>query len=778
MNAKRFSLSVMAIALASIFSVYDRLPTSSAFKPSPSTFLNAMESPSVEFQNSTWSFEPEPDTYSDQALLDLRFLNEAVAGETGFVRRSADGQDFVAGDGSPLRFWAVNSQVWERSPQALPDHARFLAKRGVNLVRWHGNIPNQAPHATWGEINQGERDRLWQLVAAMKQEGIYVTLSPYYSQWLQPQPQWPVPRSSETMHGLLFFDPEMQSAYKEWLRQLLEPVNPYTGIALKDDPAIALLQLQNEDSLLFWTFNDIKGDDLAILQRQFGQWLVTKYGSLDAASQAWQGNSLNEDQLSTGLVAFYPLWELTQTDQTHVPGKIERLADQTEFLTETMRQFNAEMVRFLREDIGTPILINGGNWKTANALRLYDAERYSYTTTDVIGVNRYYGGVHQGEHAGWAVIAGDRFTDDSVLTQPWQFPLNLKQVAHHPMIVPESSWTPPLDHQSEGPFLVSVFQSLTGIDGFYWFTTQEAQWQHPSSANGFLDSQGKWIFATPELLGNFPAAALVYRRGYIQTASPVVQEVRPVEDLWQRRSPAISELPGFDPNRDTALSQVQAQPEGNIHPLAFLTGPVTTTYTDPRSQQSADQGTSQRLDLSQYIDSDRQIVQSRTGEIMWDYGKGLCWVDAPQVQGVTGFLANYGPITLGDISLTSTNHYATAMVVSLDGVPIAQSNRLLVQVGTRARPTGWQQTATEWTDANNQSYNGFEVINHGEAPWQVISTKMDIHVRNPRINRAIALDMNGMARAAVSLKPIQGGQQLTLPPDAKYIILENASTRR
>ena len=721
----------------------------------------------------TWAFTPEPDTYAEDALLDLRNLNEDIAGETGFVQLSEDGRGFTDGNGNPLRFWAANSQVWEQAPETLSDHAKFLAKRGVNMVRWHGNIPSQEEGTPLTDINLDDRERLWQYVAAMKDEGIYMTLSPYYSQWLKPQPQWPVPRSGEDMDGLLFFDPELQAAYKEWLKQLLEPVNPYTGLALKDDPAIAIIQLQNEDSLLFWTFQHLKGDDLALLRQQFGEWLIAKYGSLDEALAAWDKVSISGedgDQKVTGLMGFYPLWELTKAPEPDT-GKAKRLADQTAFLTETMRQFNAEIVRFLREEIGTPALINAGNWKTANPVRLNDAERYSYTVAEVIGVNRYYGSIHEGDRTGWAITTGDRFTNESVLQRPWLFPLNLKQVANHPMIVSESSWVPPLNYQSEGPFLISVFQSLTGVDGFYWFTTQGAQWRQPSSANGHFPSIGKWVMNTPELMGNFPAAALVFRKGYIQTGEPVLEEFRSLDELWQRQSPLISETRSFDPNRDESFIQDnRGGGRRSVHPLAFLAGPVEVTY-DPRSNAEKPDPIIQ--DLSQYIDEDRGIVRSVTGEVMWDYERGLCWVDAPKAQGVTGFLADQGTIDLTDISVTSGNHYGTLWVVPLDDQAIASSDRLLVQVGTRARPTNWQETATTWTDKDDKAHHGFEIVNYGEAPWQVVEADMQLTLRNTDIDRAIALDMNGIALNDVPLESSEEGVIVSLPPDVKYIILEN-----
>ncbi len=64
----------------------------------------------AESVDETWAFEPAPDPFSDEAMLDLRHLNEAEAGETGWIRYDRNG-DFIKGDGTPIRFWAVHDEV-------------------------------------------------------------------------------------------------------------------------------------------------------------------------------------------------------------------------------------------------------------------------------------------------------------------------------------------------------------------------------------------------------------------------------------------------------------------------------------------------------------------------------------------------------------------------------------------------------------------------------------------------------------------------------------------
>ena len=110
----------------------------------------------------------------------------------------------------------------------------------------------------------------------------------------------------------MFFNPKLQEGYKAWLKALLVPANPHTGIPLAKDPALAMIHLQNEDSLLFWTEQSIKGKQLELLGKQFGDWVKKKYGSIPAARRAWGGESMEEDDPSRGILGIHIIWQLTQ----------------------------------------------------------------------------------------------------------------------------------------------------------------------------------------------------------------------------------------------------------------------------------------------------------------------------------------------------------------------------------------------------------------------------------------------------------------------------------
>ena len=737
----------------------------------------------------TWPFSPPRDTFSAESLLDLRSLNEKVAGETGFVRSNADG-DFVRGDGQAIRFWAVNTGVANRTgavrplwPQGSPDlarHARFLAKRGVNMVRLHQQISpdlQATPAAAIDDIHETQRDAIWRTVAAMRKEGIYTTLSPYWASPMKFAPGWNFPGGAgQSAQGLLFFDPTLQKAYRTWLRKLLTEKNPYTGLSLADDPSVAILQLQNEDSLLFWTVNGIQGAQRQALERRFGVFLVQKYGSLAKAQDTWKDAADGADAPPDGRMALLNLWELTQPPRNWPligdprdlrGGKALRRADQTEFLARTMHDFNAATVAFLRKELGVKQLINAGNWKTGSTELLNDAERWSYTAADVDAANVYNGGIHKGKHNGWAIIPGDQFTNESILRTPQLLPINLKQTQGRPMLLTEGNWVMPNNFGAEGPFLVSAYASLNGVDGYYWFSTGDEGWTLPQSANGYLpNSQGKWIFATPEILGSFPAAALAYRMGYIARGTPVLQETRTLQDLWQRKPPLLSEATSFDPNRDSGDRAADSanSANGNLPGSAFLVGPVRASLGKEGAPAS------RVADISASVRPDG--ILSNTGQLVWNTQLGFCTVNAPQVQGVVAHFGNAPSHQLKDVRFSSTNVFGAAMAVSLDGEPLGQSRRVLLQYATQSRPNGWRETPTTVALEGGQQVGGFTVEAVGQSPWLVQQAQLDVVINNPHLRTATVLDMNGMAVQTLALQRAGNSVHLRFPAAAMYVILQ------
>jgi hypothetical protein len=699
-------------------------------------------------------------------MLDLRGLNEKTAGEHGFVKLSADGNSFVRGDGQAIRFWG-GSEYAQRDLDLdkLKRHAQFLAKRGVNICRVHAALEPKGADSKITDVDEKELDQIFKLVAAMKSAGIYTIISPYWGTSAKVQKGWGVlGHGGNNAEPLLFFEPTLQKGYKAWVKELYTRTNPYGGGKLADEPAVAIIQFQNENSLLFWT-GVFKGEALTLYRKLFGQFLTAKYGSFEKAQAAWKGykSEFMPDEWDKHLPGLLHIWDLTRDARAKkgtTPGFEDRAADQVEFIARTMHQFNTDMVGYLRKDLGCKQLVNAGNWRTVDNVLLQDAEYWSYIdgAGEVVAKNYYTGGYHRGINDGWQILPGQAYTDASMVREPIKLPMNIKQPAGHPMIVPETLWVPPDLYQAEGPLMAAAQTCLNGVDVLFWFASGVPEWQQPMN---------KWTFATPMLLGQFPAAAMIFRQGLVEAGKPAVVERRSLENLWHRTTPLISEESGWDVNRDTGNIAVTSAVKTAVDPLAFLVGPVQTVLGGDPAKTTV-------TDLSKYIDKANKIVRSSTGQIETDYGRGIYRVNAPRAQAVAGFLGKAGTQKLADVDITCKNDYAAIVVVPLDGEPIRTSAKLLVQVGTVCRPTGWTARPAR-IKVDGDLTDGFRILTVGKAPWQVENADARVTVRNAKLTKAVLLDVNGLAtQTPVDLKAADGAATVTLPPTTMYLVLTNS----
>lgn len=725
-------------------------------------------------QPEPWAFLYPGDSFTDEALLDLRYLNESHAGEHGFIGLSEDGESFVRGDGEAIRFWPVNGggSTRQMSDEELAWHARFLAKQGVNMNRWHGSINPSGKGRDIFELDTAEVDAIWRWVAAMKKEGIYSTISPFWAHnghmggWVPEEWELEGYSGKDELWGLMYFNDRLKQAYKSWVSYLYTEVNPYTGIALKDDPAVGLIQIKNEDGIFWWTISMGKPQLKALMSKRFASWLSQKYGSLDGAVRAWEGASLEGDDPAGASMDLYTIWELTQPQEG---AKAKRIADQTQFMATEQYGFYKEIHDYYREELGCKQLINANNWKTADPSRLNDLERWTYTACEVQAVNRYYAPGHAGINNGWRIDPGHYYQGKSALKNPDKIPVNVKQVAGFPMLITESGWNLPHIYQSEAPALVAAYQSLTGHDAFYWFyVTSRDYMEFPyfefTRDSADMYAMHRWTCSTPGGISQFPVYALIYRMGYLSEGETLVHEHRSMESLWNRDIAMISEEVSFDPNRDQIEGIQTKASDGGLSPLAFLAGQVKVTYDgDPEKNF-----VSEKLDL--LIDEEKGSVQSITGEIELNHRDGILTFSSAKAACVSGFVKPDVSYELGVVKVKSDNEYITVGLSPLDDAVLSESSCILIQTGTTYRPTGWMEEEASFV-LGGDSVQGYRILNTGSMPWMAAPTLTRISIANPVINRAFLLDAAGYKKSEIHLKRKGDRVELELPPEALYVVL-------
>lgn len=228
-------------------------------------------------------------------------LNHKPAGKFGAIR--VDGHaHFVAGS-ERVRFLGVN--ITASSTLTAKNNAEKvagrLAKFGVNLVRFHHmdnnfgakSIINYAAGNS-RSLDADNLDKLDYFIHQLKLNGIYINLNLINSRDFSAADGLPADISQLTWkqrHVLGYVSPTFRNLEKEFATQLLTHKNPYTGLTYAEDPAIAFVEINNENGI-FQQYYDGSIDKWpqvfsAMLNERWNNWLAEKYASTATLEAGW-----------------------------------------------------------------------------------------------------------------------------------------------------------------------------------------------------------------------------------------------------------------------------------------------------------------------------------------------------------------------------------------------------------------------------------------------------------------------------------------------------------
>jgi hypothetical protein len=701
-------------------------------------------------------FEPDRDGFAPSPL-DLSHLNEAEAGSRGRVTRRGDRLVFEK-TGEEVRFWGVTacSPVWMMDPADMDYLARRLAKHGVNAVRLHA--------APYYETGDGPQTRgIHALVAALKRRGIYVGINWYCSACNHASAAWGVPALEEGKFpfGHHFFHEPTLERYRSWGRNLLAARNPHTGLSLAEDPAVAFVELIDEDNLFFYTFAPERMNPATRpeLERRFGNWAARRYGSVEKALDAWGTGPAPKyaaDASAEGRLALYSAALLGGADWAAAQRNPRRAGDQLRFMVELSREFYAGMRDWLRRETGYAGLVVGTNWKTADERVLGPLDKYADMTLDLTARNTYFADpTGPTRFHPWNV--GMAYRDASLLLAPEQGLTMHVQYNDWPHLMTEGGYSMPNRFRTEEPLLMASCASLQGIDGLFPFVVE----------GDTALMMNKWPIQTAATMGQYPAAALIYRLGYAAEAPVVVREALRLDDLYAFRGAAGSQPLGLDDiqSRHVPEGADVERASGEIDPLAFYVGRVVRDVAEnpgpPVLAREALAG----------IDRAAKTVRSATGEVRLDYGRGLLTLDSARAQGAAGFLAAAGAIELGVLRIASGNEYGAVVLVSLDGQPLDRSRRMLLQAMTEERNFGWETKPVRVPlgKGGGTPEDALEITDLGGPPIVVRDIAGDVRLRrsDAAALQVTALDFNGSP-----LAPAGTADGFRLRRDALYYVVE------
>jgi hypothetical protein len=220
------------------------------------------------------------------------------AGVHGVVT-TRDGHFFTGNQ--RIRFFGVNFV----GPGAFPRRedadkiAGRLAKFGINVVRFHHMDSDWSPliayaQGTSRQLNPETLDRLDYLIAQLKAHGIYANLNLLVGRQFKAADGLPAEierLDAKEQHVVGFFFAPVLELQKEYARLLLTHRNAYTGKTYVEDPAVAFVEINNENGLIHaWLSGEVDklpAVFLRDLQRQWNDWLRARYGSTAKLRQAW-----------------------------------------------------------------------------------------------------------------------------------------------------------------------------------------------------------------------------------------------------------------------------------------------------------------------------------------------------------------------------------------------------------------------------------------------------------------------------------------------------------
>jgi len=645
---------------------------------SPTGALQPDPDPAPAGPDEWFVYQVGDDPFSPDSVTDVSHLLEAPAGQRGFVQ--ADDSQLVFADGTPVRFWGVDAGL-PGSSELFEQQARLFAKHGINLVRRHTvqetvGLAVSDGAGGWSLPEEGI-DTFDRWFAAMKAEGIHIDFSVFYPHVITEADGYdsdlyaelPDRGEGKSTSGVVGFVEELQDAEWRYLELLLDHVNPYTGLRYADDPALAVVEVHNEDSV-FWhaPLNALSADaDLPLhtarLKQGWADWLAGVYADDAELLAAWgpPGEGSREgDSLSNAAMPIYGAWELEADGPWNHKDETRRAGDFIRFLAETQRAYYERRRERIRQT-GYGGLVVSTAWRSGGPAGQL-ANLWTDASVDAVDRHAYWGG---GE--GGFQIAEGPVEAASLLHSPGEglLGMGLWQTEDLPSITTEWNSNPPNEWRAEAAPLVAFYGlGLQGWDASMHFTASKA-WMRTG-----WPSLSSFVSETPLYMGQFPALATSVIEGHVAEA----------ELAAARRFSLDAAFAGVDArSQPVGLGWADGGDTLEVPAEVLAIGRVTASFAETPEP-------SERVDWDAFVDPATGRLDSMTGELTWHPSPGYFTVATERTQALVGFAA--GSHDLGDVQVELATDFASLLFTPLDGRPLAESGQILVTATARDRQAG------------------------------------------------------------------------------------------
>lgn len=651
---------------------------------------------------------------------DVRFLLDAPAGKHGFIG-VADGH-LVTPDGKRFRMWGINLSGWTKGSALLPSHrdsevfASELAGLGINCVRFQFlDLPDKqrtrfdvpttytpaglidADRDDTRVMDKGQLDRLDYLVSQLKKNGIYIDFNLNVGRQYKKGDGVEGYSLIGVAKAITYFDPRLIELEKEYAKQLLTHHNPYTNTDYSNEPAIAIVEILNENSVLeFWQRNWFRGKlvpggenyqlDLTpyhkkLLTDDYNQWLQ-KHMTAEKLAQL---------RTMAHVSAGQPVPLLQRQEFDEAPK--ERFYAEATFYTQLESNFLEEMRSYIKKTLQVKSLIIGTNDHTYFIPGMPLIRTTSHF--DIVDAHVYW------QHP---AISGRRNTP--MVNDPLhsiEVKLTRSAMVGKPFTVSEVNEPFPSDYGAEMIPLLAAYGAFQDWDGIFIYSLEPkiaGQWE-PVIGDHFDISED------PVKVAQLPAGALLFLRHDVSTAHQTIERTYSSEQINESMRLPSSELPYWTPGFPLSL------PLEHASRIRCLDCGPTPKFTD----------------------EPHNPIVSDTGQLSWKLseksGDGAVTVDTDRSTALVGFVKENGAAT-SHLSADIQNNFCAITLSALDTEPLSRSNLMLLTTTGRAENTGmiWNKRRTNadvWGTAPTriESIKGWLLLKQIEGAVGMVVTPLD-----------------------------------------------------
>jgi len=538
------------------------------------------------------------------------------AGAKGWIRMEKD-KMVLEKTGEEIKLWGTNplKVQGDCDEKYLRTSAAMMEKFGMNVARFHAfTKPNRKD--LWAHMlkildaqdglkfDTGQLGLLDYGFAQMKEHGIYTKFSVSYG-WYPTDACWGRMINAKDAKALLdnqsFYHkhalmPDVQEMLIQCHVNLLNHVNPHTGLRYADDPALAILELQNEENIFLQLHNHEAQLAKApaykkLFYKKFADWLKARYGNREALAEAWGEALRPEDNLEEANISPFPGWIAPAAKPTR------RQADQYHFIYSVQLDFYQRWEKAVRAT-GYKGMLVGSCWQAADWL----GHLYNILSDRAVGIidRHNYNKIDLRAPGLGLMSAGFQ----NVLDRPFSY----------------SEWA---GGSRPGERLDVSQVALYGMGLQGWDASMQFAWGYP----GMIPNASAGVNVSNNefpILAQFPALSrMVIRRdvdegGIVGNRRVSIPALKKTGDVGFTEQ--FSLLGGANKKSFNAAIPSTALASGRVV-MEFVDGPVEKPVID---------------DSAPFVDKVAKIVRANNKQLEWHYGPGFVKFDTSASLGYVG----------------------------------------------------------------------------------------------------------------------------------------------